>query len=305
VDEVARWWAAVISLAAYWLTGDDEAAHRLYPTVDALPKQLYNNDEPLARSVYLAYKARKTFFTGGTAACPRHVSCIRQCDRAGELLRESLSLDSKTPPTSTSQRSLQQAVQLLVCDWLLSTRTAIWQEENDSQSDDCTEPHTASPAELQAFQQDLASLRALCQHVRAALPRVFLLEATARLMAGASPTRTQQLLHTAATLRHRHHSHQHQHAEYEDGDDSDEHSESGGSNGSVGEREYATALVLACRHLPSQLLSSPGQRSSMLSQAAQTYERLGDRKALQDCRNMMMKCTNSMQQHTAPIPITC
>ena len=43
-DEVARWWAAVISLAAYWLTGDDEAAHRLYPTVDALPKQLYNNE---------------------------------------------------------------------------------------------------------------------------------------------------------------------------------------------------------------------------------------------------------------------
>ena len=44
VDEVARWWAAVISLGAYWLNGDDEAANRLYPTVDALPKQLYNSE---------------------------------------------------------------------------------------------------------------------------------------------------------------------------------------------------------------------------------------------------------------------
>ena len=51
---------------------------------------------------------------------------------------------------------LLQGVQLLVCDWLLSTRTAIWQEEQDDESEDNTEPHTASPPELQAFQQDLA-----------------------------------------------------------------------------------------------------------------------------------------------------
>ena len=83
-----------------------------------------------------------------------------------------------------------------------------------------------------------------------------------------------------------------------DTEDSDDTSD----NHSVGERECATALMLASRHLPSQLFSSPSQRNTMLSQAAQSYERLGDRKSLQDCRNMMMKCTSAVQQ---PIPIQC
>ena len=59
----------------------------------------------------------------------------------------------------------------------------------------------------------------------------------------------------------------------------------------MGSREHATALMLACRHLPAQVLS--GQRASMLAEAAKTYEQLGDRKSLQDCRNMMMKIGNS------------
>ena len=54
-----------------------------------------------------------------------------------------------------------------------------------------------------------------------------------------------------------------------------------------GEREHATALMLACRHLPSQLLSSPGERAGMLSEAAKTLEKIGDKQRLQDCYNMM------------------
>jgi hypothetical protein len=44
-----------------------------------------------------------------------------------------------------------------------------------------------------AFQQDLASLRKLASALKAAIPRVFLHEATVRLMSGASPARTLQL----------------------------------------------------------------------------------------------------------------
>lgn len=83
-----------------------------------------------------------------------------------------------------------QAVQLLVCDWLLTTRTEVWQQEQADQDD----ASSVSQQELLAFQQDLTSLRKLSQLLKAALPRVFLHEATARLMAGASPARTQQLL---------------------------------------------------------------------------------------------------------------
>ena len=73
----------------------------------------------------------------------------------------------------------------------------------------------------------------------------------------------------------------------------------------VGERERATSLLLASRHLPAQLLSSPGQRAAMLKEAAKMYEHLGDRRSLQDCRTMMMRFTSSSSslQHARSIPV--
>lgn len=49
-----------------------------------------------------------------------------------------------------------------------------------------------------------------------------------------------------------------------------------------GEREHATALYMACRHLPTPLLSVP-ERAGMLAEATKTLERIGDRKRLLDC----------------------
>jgi len=62
-----------------------------------------------------------------------------------------------------------------------------------------------------------------------------------------------------------------------------------GKNGiqDAGEREHATALYMACRHLPAPLLSSPGERAGMLVEAARTLERIGDKKRLQDCYSLM------------------
>lgn len=61
------------------------------------------------------------------------------------------------------------------------------------------------------------------------------------------------------------------------------------------QRDQASALLLACRrHLQLQSnAASPAQLAAMLNEAAATYEKLGDRKALQDCRNMMMQFTNT------------
>ncbi len=81
---------------------------------------------------------------------------------------------------------------------------------------------------------------------------------------------------------------------------------------SGGEREHARALLLACRHLPGQL-ASPGQRSSMLSEASKMFEKLGDKKSHQECRNLLLKfrstaslCTSGgppVFGSTAPIPV--
>lgn len=84
-------------------------------------------------------------------------------------------------------------VQLLTCDLLLSLRTALWQKQAGA-SQALGETYHASGAELAGFQRDLGSLRRLAHSFRPAYHKVFLHEATVRLMAGASPTRTHQLL---------------------------------------------------------------------------------------------------------------
>ena len=56
-----------------------------------------------------------------------------------------------------------------------------------------------------------------------------------------------------------------------------------------GEREHAAALCLACRHLPVLLLASPGERAGMLTEAAKTFERVGDRIRLQNCYELIQQ----------------
>jgi hypothetical protein len=65
------------------------------------------------------------------------------------------------------------------------------------------------------------------------------------------------------------------------------------------QRDRASALLLAYKHLHPQLLSSPGQRAAILTEAAQTYEKLGDKKAVDGCHMMMKK-----MERTIPAPIT-
>jgi sterol regulatory element-binding transcription factor 1 len=276
VDEISRWWAAVIGVAAHWLVGDDFSAEKLYGLVETFPSQLKNSEDPLARCVLLAFKARRGL-TGTKAMCC--YTSLKQCKNAGQLLKQSLNLQAEKPG-----ENITEAVQILVCDWLLFTRTAMWQEESNQKEGNIP----VSEDELFGFQQDLTCLRKLSQRFQAALPRVFLHEATARLMAGASPARTQQLLGRSQRQKDS--------CALESDRCEDVELE-------VGEREHATSLLLACKHLPSSLLSEPGQRAAMLAEAAQTYERLGDRKSLQDCRNLMKKIGSNL--HSAPVPMKC
>ena len=58
---------------------------------------------------------------------------------------------------------LRNAAQLLVCDWLLETRTAVWEEEG--MENDGASPAPVSNAVLTGFQRNLSSLRRLTQHI--------------------------------------------------------------------------------------------------------------------------------------------
>ncbi|POI23860.1 hypothetical protein CIB84_012392, partial [Bambusicola thoracicus] len=217
--------------------------------------------KPLPRAALHSFKAVRAMLSkqDGSQASLSH------CEKASSCLRESLELCS--PPKCT----IDKAVQLLLCDLLLVTRTNLWQQQM-SASQQLRGTYQASALELRGFQQDLSSLRRLAQTLRPAMRRVFLHEATARLMARASPTRTHQLLDRS--LRRR------------------------GVQGSkaAGEpeshptpREHAEALLLACCYLPPSFLSAPGQRVGMLADAARTLEKLGDRRTLHDCQQMIIK----------------
>ncbi|XP_053550308.1 sterol regulatory element-binding protein 1 isoform X2 [Bombina bombina] len=260
-DPVAKWWASIIIVAINWLQGDDEAAQRLYPVVEYMPKALHTSENPLPKAALYVFKAVRTLLGKQDSI---QVS-LSQCEKASGYLRDSL---NSSPSTNSN---MDKAVQLLMCDLLLVTRTNLWQQQQQiSTAQQQNIGHPAPPHELRGFQLDLSSLRRLAQSFRPAMRRVFLHEATARLMAGASPARTHQLLDRSLRRRVA------------------QSSKEGTEEMSPTAREHAEALLLACRYLPPSFLSAPGQRVGMLAEAVRTLEMLGDKRTLQDCQQFIL-----------------
>lgn len=264
-DELGLWWSAIITVAINWLAGDEENAEAQYPMCDSFPQKLQQSDDPLPKAILVAYRARRNLMSNTHGS----THCIRQCDRAGRLLRESLKLSY-----AKQNEQIVQLLQLMVCDWLLTTRTELWEKNSKDENT------TASQTEMIAFQQDLNSLRKLAQAHKNILSKVFLHEATARMMAGASPARTQQLLDRS--IRRRHTS--------KTDKDGSEHSES--------DRDQAKALLMAGKHLPENMLPCNEDRIALISEASKMYESLGDKKSLQNCRQMIMQFEDKVSAPT-------
>ncbi|XP_030063588.1 sterol regulatory element-binding protein 2 isoform X2 [Microcaecilia unicolor] len=259
-DIVSRWWTSVCSLAISWLQGDDAAVRSQFNEVERIPKPLEMTENPLVKAVFHVCKAVQTSLLGKMDG---QQGSFYHCERASGHLWSSLNMSS-----GLSSANLNKVVQLLVCDLLLSLRTVLWQKQAVGDT------YHASPAELSGFQRDLSSLRKLAHSFKPACCKVFLHEASVRLMAGASPTRTHQLLEHS--LRRR----------------MTQSSKQGELDALPGQRERAAAILLACRHLPIAFLSSPGQRAVMLAEAARTLEKVGDRRSYNDCQQMLVKLSS-------------
>uniref|UniRef100_A0AAG5DJX7 BHLH domain-containing protein n=1 Tax=Anopheles atroparvus TaxID=41427 RepID=A0AAG5DJX7_ANOAO len=262
-DQLAHWWSNLLSVAAYWLLGEDELAEALYGHVESIPTELsQGQQDPLARALLVAFQAKRALITKTESD---FATIFEQCNASSRLLEDSLTGNiCKTPSR------LKLLAQLLACDWLLESRTALWEMENDMRynQDYLTVPGTI----LAAFQADLNLLRLVTSKFPNAQSRVFLYEAICRLMAGAAPGPTQQLLDRSLRQRNCRSS-------IICGKDRSAQLEGG--------RERAAALYVACKHLPSPCLSSPGERAGMLEEAAKTLEKIGDRKRLQQCYQLM------------------
>ncbi|EPQ04204.1 Sterol regulatory element-binding protein 2 [Myotis brandtii] len=261
-DVVCRWWTSAITMAIGWLQGDDTAVRAHFTEVERVPKALEVTESPLVKAVLHTCRAMHASLPGKADV---QQSALCHCERASGHLWSSLNVSG-----ATCDPTLNHVVQLLISDLLLSLRTALWQKQAGA-SQALGETYHASGAELAGFQRDLGSLRRLAHSFCPAYRKVFLHEATVRLMAGASPTRTHQLLEHS--LRRR--------------------TAQGTKHGEVdawpGQRERATAILLACRHLPLSFLSSPGQRAVLLAEAARTLEKVGDRRSSNDCQQMIVK----------------
>lgn len=258
-DEIGLWWGAVICAAASWRLGEEDSkawsiVESKFPYERNFQVGDNSSSSPLPHAILSVLQVAKN---------PTKLVSMRFIDQAGLLLEQSMVY------YHCKEQSSQQVLltQLLVCDWLLEIRTILWQEM------DVEPERSIASVSLAGFQRDLACLRQLCQHIPSVLARVFLYEATARIMAGATPVKTQILLDRS--LHHRN-----SRSSIICGKDRSQE-----QNNS--EREHAVALCLACRHLPTLLLASPGERAGMLAEAAKTLERIGDRKRLQECYKLM------------------
>ncbi|CAN9505758.1 unnamed protein product [Ophioblennius macclurei] len=258
-DPVSRWWAVVLKAAVHWLQGDDVTVRSLLTEAERMPRALHILDHPLPKAVHLLCKAVQMSLS--PLKGEGMIACLSHCDRGSGYLRPSISV-----PLTQSGNLLNKGVELLVCDLLLTLRTSLWQRGGSSNG----EPGPAPGSQLAGFQRDLSALRKLTQCYRQAQHKVFLHETTVRLMAGASPTRTHQLLEH--NLRRRTHS-----------------SYTAEGECVLGERERAHAILLACRHLPMPLLTPPGHRARLLAEAKRTLERVGDRRSLQDCQQILLR----------------
>ncbi|XP_044018988.1 sterol regulatory element-binding protein 1 isoform X2 [Aphidius gifuensis] len=260
-DVIGLWWGGVFLAASSWRLGEeDPTAWNIVETkfpYDKFNNETNSNNSPLSHAVLSVIQAAKK------SKCK---SSIRLIDQAGKLLEQSMVF------YNCKQQSSQnvQLIQLWVCDWLLELRTILWQELCGC---DKGNDHAVTNFFLAGFQRDLAKLRQLSQHISSVLPRIFLYEATARIMAGAAPMKTQILLDRSLH-------HKNLKTSMICGKDRSLENTSG-------EREHAAALCLACRHLPTLLLASPGERAGMLSEAAKTLEKIGDRQKLQECYELM------------------
>ncbi|GIY26983.1 hypothetical protein CDAR_380881 [Caerostris darwini] len=259
-DRVTYWWASVMAVTLAWLLGEEDKAEKLYQDVEDFPKELMNSHHPLPSAVLNSFRARKSCFYATTMPGPT----LRLCDKAGSLVKDSLnySLHQMPPP-------LVQAFQVLSIDWCLSTRKHVF--DNHNPDPNSSEVYGVS----EGYREDLKCLRRLLHHIPEIHSKVNLYEITLRLMAGANPVKTQQMLDRSLRRRNRFAS-----VICTKGNN--------GENGHPSERDQAEALMLACKHLPESIVCHPREKESMLAEAASILQRLSDKTKLEKCHKMMV-----------------
>lgn len=274
-DSVALWWGTLFKITSYWALGQSEEASKLYDVIERIPTVISQTTDVLYRALVEAFNAKILLYESQDTEL---YEIYKHCDTASMLLQETQTTSKGRGGTdannNTKPISNRIYLELMVCDWLLETRTELWEMETSHVEDDC---YSFPSSAFNSFNADLACLRNVANVLPGLHSRLFLYEAVLRLMVKAAPGPTQQLLER--NLRKR----------------SNGRSIICGGNQkySVADcRDRAVALIKIVKHLPQPCLASPGERAGMLIEAAKSLERIGYRRSLDDCYSLLQSIGN-------------
>lgn len=269
-DPLAHWWASILSIATYWILGDFETSETVYSQIEKLPAQLADSPDVLPKAFFIAFKSKRAIMNKNGPKVLKNIYAM--CKIGTDLLDGSLK-------GTKSVRGMKMLAQFVACNWLLETRTALWELEYNT-NEKSTLYVQASSEIMSNFQRDLNSLRIITEHISNAESRVFLYEAIYRLMAGAAPGPTHELLNRNMTYRHIKSS-------IICGKDRN-HDWDGG------EREKADAIFIANKYLPTNLFSDSRVRRGLLMEAISILEKIGDKNKLDECNHLLSSIGNSV-----------
>jgi sterol regulatory element-binding transcription factor 1 len=243
-DETSFWWSQCLKVGFSWLTGDESTATDI---ILRLPDSLKNNS--LAISLLLSGKLKRFIYMKN----PKENRVIRNLlDRASYELWRSIEVNEasrieRVRKNDCTQQILE-AFQLLACEWLLSSRVALWEQNKGTAGAPVKEV-------ISGFRRDLSTLRYLIQFIPNAKTKLYLFEGSYRLITNSNPLIAQSMFERALRKRRNGGS-----AIICTGDEKHPMSLSDQS-------DVASALLQMGKHLPSQLFSGVGEREGYIREA--------------------------------------
>lgn len=271
-DRLAEWWSSLLTVATYWLLGEDKTAEKYYHLIEKWPADFTGLENSLPKALFAAYNAKKGLMQHDVINVKQ---IYRDCNTASHYLKEALTtLKYKGP-----MRGKVLYAELLAIDWIMETRLSLWElEYGGAENDDYYNFVPVESLILTKFQDDLNLLRCLTADIPNAQSRIYLYEAVLRFMSGANTIKTQFLLDRSLRQRNNKQS-------IICGSKDRTHFE--------GDKERASALQLAVKHLPPACFGLPGERNGLLEEAVRLNERFGDKKKLKECYQLMRTLGNT------------
>ncbi|KAG5680838.1 hypothetical protein PVAND_010320 [Polypedilum vanderplanki] len=271
-DRLAQWWSSLLTVATYWLLGEDKIAEKYYHFIEKWPADFIGLENSLPKALFAAYNARKGLMQQNTSINIKQI--YRDCNTASHCLKEALTTSKCKGPL----RGKILYAELLTIDWIMETRLSLWEHEYRMENDDYYNFVPVESSILTGFQDDLNLLRRLTVDIPNAQPRIYLYEAVLRFMSGANTIKTQFLLDRSLRQRNNKQS-------IICGSKDRSHFE--------GDKERASALTLAVKHLPQACFGLPGEKAGLLEEAVRLNERFGDKKKLKECYQLMRTLGNT------------